>query len=289
MDADGWLASGERIEIELESGSWHVFVRTAGSGPWLTLLHGFPTSSWDWAAVARLLEPTFRVLAFDFLGFGDSDKPRDHEYSIDEQADLTEVLWRRFGVEETGLVGHDYGATVAQELLAREEESALATRLQRVILLNAGLYVELARPLRIQRLLATPVLGGLLAHAVTERAFSRSLSSVFSSEHQPTAGELHQHWGLVRRRDGVSVTPALLGYMRERRANAARWQDAIEQTWVPLSLVWGMADPRSGAQMAEHARQRVPSLRLVALDDAGHYPQLELPDRVARAIKAAFA
>src|SRR5262249_62054689 len=101
MDADGWLASGERIEIDLESGSWHVFVRTAGSGPWLTLLHGFPTSSWDWAAVARLLEPTFRVLAFDFLGFGDSDKPRDHEYSIDEQADLTEVLWRRFVVEAT--------------------------------------------------------------------------------------------------------------------------------------------------------------------------------------------
>jgi pimeloyl-ACP methyl ester carboxylesterase len=193
MDADGWLASGERIELELDSGSWDIFVRTAGAGPWLTLLHGFPTSSWDWARVAQLLEPSFQMLTFDFLGFGDSDKPRDHEYSIGEQGDLTEALWRRLGIEETGVVGHDYGATVAQELLARAEEGTLEARLSGVVLLNAGLYVELARPLLIQRLLAAPLAGRLLAHLVTERAFSRSLSSVFSNEHQPTATELHEH------------------------------------------------------------------------------------------------
>jgi pimeloyl-ACP methyl ester carboxylesterase len=288
MDADGWLASGERIEVELDSGSWDIFVRTAGSGPWLTLLHGFPTNSWDWARVARLLEPSFQMLTFDFLGFGDSDKPRDHEYSIGEQADLTEALWRRLGIEETGVVGHDYGATVAQELLARAEEGTLDAGLSGVVLLNAGLYVELARPLLIQRLLAAPLAGRLLAHLVTERAFSRSLSSVFSSEHQPTAAELHEHWQLVRRRGGVAVTPKLLRYMRERRANLARWEGALEQTNVPLRLVWGMADPRSGAHIADHARQRIPSLGVVALDDVGHYPQLEAPEHVATAIEAAF-
>src|SRR5207237_5539023 len=152
MDADGWLASGERVQIELGSGAWDIFVRTAGSGPWLTLLHGFPTSSWDWAPVARILEPSFRVLAFDFLGFGNSDKPRRHEYTIGEQADLTEALWQRLGIDETGLVGHDYGATVAQELLARLVEGTPAARFRGVVFLNAGLYVELARPLLIQRL-----------------------------------------------------------------------------------------------------------------------------------------
>jgi len=288
MDADGWLASGERVQIELRSGAWDVFVRAAGSGPWLTLLHGFPTSSWDWARVARILEPDFRVLTFDFLGFGDSDKPRGHEYSIGEQADLTEVLWRRLGIKETGLVGHDYGATVAQELLARAEEGALGARLKGVVLLNAGLYVELARPLLLQRLLATPFAGRLSAYLVTERTFSRSLSSVFSTRHQPTAAELHEQWQLVRRRGGVAVTPKLLGYMSERRTNAQRWEGALERTAVPLWLVWGMADPRSGTHIAEHARQRIRGLGVVALDDVGHYPQLEAPEHVATAIEAAF-
>src|SRR5207302_7473060 len=126
-------------------------------------------------------EPSFRVLAFDFLGFGNSDKPRRHEYTIGEQADLTEALWQRLGIDETGLVGHDYGATVAQELLARLVEGTPAARFRGVVFLNAGLYVELARPLLIQRLLAAPLAGGLLAHLVTERTFGRSLSSVFSS------------------------------------------------------------------------------------------------------------
>jgi pimeloyl-ACP methyl ester carboxylesterase len=288
MDADRWVASGERVQVELESGRWHVFVRAAGSGPWLTLLHAFPTSSWDWARVADMLEPSFRVLTFDFLGFGNSDKPRNHEYSINEQADLTEALWGRLGIAETGLVGHDYGATVAQELLARAGEKTLETRLSGVVLLNAGLYAELARPLLTQRLLATPLLGRALAYAVTERVFSRILSSVFSSEHQPSAAELHEQWRLARRRDGVAVTPKLLGYMRERRGNAARWETALERTEMPLRLVWGMADPRSGAHIAAHARQRTPGLGVVPLDDVGHYPQLEAPEHVATAIEAAF-
>jgi len=288
MDAEGWLASGERVEIQLPSGAWDIFVRASGSGPWLTLLHGFPTSSWDWARVARRLEPSFRVLAFDFLGFGNSDKPRRHEYSIAEQADLTEEIWRRLGINETGLVGHDYGATVVQELLARIEERKLEALVKGIVLLNAGLYAELARPLLIQRVLAAPLAGRLLARLVTERAFSRSLSSVFSSGHQPTTAELQQHWQLVRGRDGVAVTPKLLRYLAERRANAPRWEGALERAALPRRLVWGMADPRSGARIAEQARQRIPDLGVVALDDVGHYPQLEAPEHVATAIEAAF-
>ncbi|MFG2196844.1 alpha/beta fold hydrolase [Streptomyces sp. NPDC048639] len=60
-----------------------------------------------------------RVTTFDLLGFGYSDKPRRHRYSLLEQADLVEDLWRRLGIGDTALVAHDYGVSVAQELLAR--------------------------------------------------------------------------------------------------------------------------------------------------------------------------
>src|SRR5919106_5854659 len=111
MRSDAWFADGERVLLELPSGSFEIFARVSGSGRWLTFLHGFPTSSWDWAKVAPALERRFCLLCFDFLGFGESDKPRGHRYSIIEQADLTAVLWQHFGIEETGLVAHDYGAT----------------------------------------------------------------------------------------------------------------------------------------------------------------------------------
>ena len=56
----------------------------------------------------------------DFLGFGASDRPADHEYSIHEQADLVEALWAGERIDSTVLVAHDYGVSVAQELPSQE-------------------------------------------------------------------------------------------------------------------------------------------------------------------------
>src|SRR4030095_13886630 len=90
-----------------------------GNGPWCTVLHGFPTSSFDWHRVWDAVCAGRHVLTFDFLGFGDFHQPPDHHYSIHEQADLPEEIWRRHRVETTALVVHDYAVSVAQELLAR--------------------------------------------------------------------------------------------------------------------------------------------------------------------------
>src|SRR5262249_53513877 len=65
-----------------------IFVRDlAGAGPPILLLHGYPSSSWDWREVAHHL-PGRHLVCFDFLGFGLSDKPREHVYSLHGQADL---------------------------------------------------------------------------------------------------------------------------------------------------------------------------------------------------------
>ena len=61
-------------------------------------------------------------IAADFLGFGFSDKPRNYPYSILDQADLLEALLREKGITHVHIISHDYGDTVAQELLARFQE-----------------------------------------------------------------------------------------------------------------------------------------------------------------------
>ena len=283
MTSDAWFASGERVPVDGHT----LFARASGTGPWLTFLHGFPTSSWDWSSVVPALEPRCRCLCFDFLGFGDSDKPRRHRYSIGEQADLTEQLWEQYGIADTVLVGHDYGSTVAQELVARHNEGALTATLGGAVLLNAAVYVELARPLLVQRLLVTPGLGALAARAVGFRAFARSFASIFSPAHPVEADDVREHWRVLGRRGGTApVAHRLSQYMRDRTTNASRWETALEETTVPLRFVWGMADPRSGRHVAERIRERMPRSTLVALDDAGHYPQLEVPARVADEIAA---
>jgi pimeloyl-ACP methyl ester carboxylesterase len=72
--------------------------------------------------------------------------------------------------------------------------------------------------------------------------------------------------------------------MAERRTYADRWESALERSDVPLRFVWGMADRRSGAHVADEIRRRLPDAELITLDGVGHYPQLEAPDEVAAAI-----
>ena len=85
---DAWWSAGERVEVDLRGVARQIFLRRAGAGPTMTLLHGFPSSSHDWAAVLPTLAERNALVLFDFLGFGASQKPADHDYSIHEQADL---------------------------------------------------------------------------------------------------------------------------------------------------------------------------------------------------------
>ena len=115
---------------------------------------------------------------------------------------------------------------------------------------------------------------------------SPALAEIFGPEHQPSPEELHQHWLSVARRNGGRNYHRLIKYIPERRANAPRWESALETTDIPLRFVWGMADPVSGAHMAEVIKERRPGADIVELADVGHYPQLEDPGAVTRAVLA---
>jgi pimeloyl-ACP methyl ester carboxylesterase len=277
---EDWFAAGERAQLLDHT----IFTRADGEGPHVTLLHGFPTCSWDWSPVADALAAGRRLLMLDFLGFGDSDKPKRHTYSIHEQADLVEALWRRHEVERTALVVHDYGVSVGQELLARRADGKLAVEVERIAFLNGGLYPDLHRPLKVQQALRKPLIGPLVSSRMNEKRFAAGLRRVFAREHMPTDAELHEHWLGVARHGGSRRYHRLIRYIDDRFEHERRWVDALEGTDVPRLFVWGMLDPVSGAHMAERLRERLGADEVHALDDVAHYPQLEAPDRTAGAL-----
>ena len=289
MTLDDWRSGGTTFT----HGGHAIFHRVAGdpaARPALVCIHGFPTASWDWHRIWDVLCARFAcVVALDMLGFGFSAKPRPHTYSIFEQADLHEALLARLGIRRVHLLAHDYGDTVAQELLARDAERRArgdeTLVVESACLLNGGLFPETHRATRTQKLLASPV-GSLLARAATESTFGRGLAGVFGPRTQPSAADLHDFWRLHAEHDGSGVTHELIGYMAERRQNRTRWVGALQTTSVPLRVIDGPEDPVSGAHMVERYRELVPSPDVVVLPGIGHYPQVEDPDGVARAFLA---
>jgi pimeloyl-ACP methyl ester carboxylesterase len=282
---DDWVAGGARQPVRLAGHDRQIFVRTSGAGAWCTLLHGFPTSSFDWHLLWDVLSARRSLLAFDFLGFGDSDKPADHDYSLHEQADLTASLWQTRGIERTALLVHDYAVSVAQELLARLAEGRLAVEIPLVVFLNGGLYPDVHRPQPVQRMLLDPVQGPQIGKLANEEAFGGGLARTFSPSRQPPPDELRELWRSVSRRDGQLIGHRLIQYIRDRERHAERWVHALETTTVPCHFLWGDLDPVSGAHMADRIVERLPSADMVRFPDVGHWPQLEAPEAVLRELE----
>lgn len=253
----------------------------------LLCIHGFPTASWDWHAVWPALCRDFaQVLAPDMIGFGWSAKPRRYRYSIFDQADLHEALLRSQGIGRCHVLAHDYGDTVAQELLARHDARAAcgdgSLVIESVCLLNGGLFPETHRARTVQKLLQTP-LGPLISRLVRKDNFARTFAALFGPHTQPDAQAMDEFWRLLQHGGGHRLAHKLIHYIPERRANRARWVGALQNTRVPLRVIDGPEDPVSGAHMVERYRQLVPDPDTVLLPGIGHYPQVEDPQGTLRA------
>jgi pimeloyl-ACP methyl ester carboxylesterase len=264
------------------------FLGRDGQGPLLLLLHGFPSSSYDWRLLLER-ESEHAFLAPDFLGFGLSEKPRDHEYTLGWQADMVEELYRRHGDgRPVFLVAHDMGTSVATELMARDIDGASKMELTGALLLNGSMVQGAASPTLGQRILRSP-LGPLMSRLSSERFFRQQFGSIFSPGHPLTDDEAEDQWALIRAGGGRTLNHKTISYMEERFRYADRWHGAIRDWPKPVSLAWGMLDPVATEKVLDAVLALRPSAPLTRFEDLGHYPQLEDPGRVADALRAALA
>lgn len=289
------LGLGDRIETwrtdgrkeEFRGHQIHTFFQD-GEGPLVILLHGFPTSSFDWRPAIKLM-PGRKLLAFDFLGFGLSDKPRDHNYTLSWQADLTEELADRYaGGGPVYVCAHDLGTSVATELLARDLAGELGFKLCGMLIFNGSILIERANPTLAQKLLRGPF-GPLAARFANEAFFRRQFASIFSKAHPATDRDLSDNWALMCFNDGNRLGHKLVSYMDERVIYAERWHGAIQRWDGDLSFVWGMDDPVAVPEILEGLLEMKPGRPAVRFESIGHYPQVEDPQRFVDALNQAMA
>lgn len=279
---DDWISAAEYLDFRGHRIAWWQ----AGTGRPLLLLHGYPTSSWDWHCIWPDLARRHRLIACDMLGFGLSDKPAAG-YSIHAQTDLQEALLAGLGVDAFDVLAHDYGVSVGQELLARRIEGSGAAGLGRIAFLNGGLFPEQHRLLAIQRLGRSP-LGFLLGLFMNRRRFGAAFSQVFGPETKPSADQLDEFWRLITHHDGHRLSHRLLHYIGDRRQYRERWVRALQGSPVPIKLIDGGADPVSGRHMYEYFRKLVPRAEAICLADIGHYPQTEAAEAVLSELDGFF-
>mgnify|MGYP001795221382 CR=1 FL=1 len=282
MTPASWEHSGSYFTI----GKHRHFVVDRGRDPeqkkekeTVVLVHGYPTSSYDFKDVLARLMLHYRVVIHDHLGFGLSDKPADYSYSIMEQADRALALWQHLGIQRAHLVAHDYGTTVATELIARRNLGAgfLPIELQSLTLSNGSVHIELAKLRMIQKLLRNKRIGPIIARLSSKRVFNKNMRELWYDPDALLPDEIDAMWDLLTRGGGRDVLPPSTQYLRERELYWHRWVGALQANRLRTLFLWGRHDPITGEAIARVHHEEMPGSQLRILENAGHYPQVETP------------
>ncbi len=300
-----WFGSGQRLGYDAQKRTidpeapHKVFVRVDGDARHaVTFLPGFPDGSIGWAHVLPYLPDaaTMPKLFVEYMGMGDSDKPRDYAYSTAERTDLVEALWRRLGVVSTSIVAFDFSSLVVLEhLVRRMDRVAPAPEIRGVFIFNGGLFTDgHSHPW-----FTTPMLRRMPIDLIPQLAnppffiFKRAVRVMWSKHHPTWEDEAHDLYAALSRHDGLFYLNSGAGFDADHRAQGARLDFGriydLYRAKIPF-LVGGSDDDPFEHRQVVLAQQRLGDRGLeIAHLPGGHLTTNEQPQALARLIEEFYA
>ncbi len=300
-----WFGSGQRLGYDARTraiapaASQKVFVRVDGDvNHAVTFLPGFPDGSIGWARLLPYLPgaATMPKLFVEYVGMGDSDKPRDYAYSTAERTDLVEAIWRHFGVSSTTLVAFDFSSLVVLEhLVRRMGRPSAAPAIRGVFIFNGGLFPDgHSHPW-----FTTPVLRrlpvGLIPRLANPPFFTFKLTArvMWSKHHRTWEDEARDIYSAMSRHDGLFFLYRAAGFAADHRAQGARLDfgriyDA-NRGEIPFLIGGSVEDPFEHRQVTlAQERLGTQGLTIVRLP-GGHLTTNEQPQALARLVEDFYA
>jgi len=284
MASVGTQLMGEAMgyrEAWVPRGQHRIYAREyPGEGPPVVLLHGFPDNLRLYDRLVPHLHPPRRVVTFDFLGWGASDKPARYPYTASNQTGDLDVVVDQLALERMVLVAHDASGPPAIDWALSHPE-----RIAALVLLNTyyGWMKALRRPQAIF-LYSTPILRNLARLAVSrfealDQALYRWQVGRFINDSAARDELVPLLYSQFRpaRPAFWSLNNDLLGTVISRR----RMIPAMRGFSRPVRIIFGAADPYLNIGVAKRFHQLFPNSELFLLPDARHYVQVDQPEKVA--------
>jgi pimeloyl-ACP methyl ester carboxylesterase len=276
-----------------------LFSRRTGSqaAPALVCVHGFPTSSIDYFALADELRSEFQIYTVDFPGYGLSDKPPSpYVYSLyDDARLLVHLITNVWQLEDYRIVTHDRGSSIGIVALAMLAEANPAHMPVDLIVTNGNIYLPLANLTAFQKALLDDSTSRATAAATTPEMLAAGLgASTFMPRRTLDDPEIAALARSFAYNDGIQVLPDTIKYLHERAADETRWLEALAATAVDTTLVWGVHDTIAPLRVADHVwRNYVKSKpgrsRYWVVPGADHYVQCDAPKHLADILRLTAA
>jgi pimeloyl-ACP methyl ester carboxylesterase len=263
---------------------FHVELGDSGA-PVLLLIHGWPTSSIDWSAIAGQLSARFRVCALDFPGYGFSDKPPGWGYSLARDAELIEFYASEvIDADAAVVVGHDRGDSVALRYLAGRADGRSAMRIEHLVLSNGNIFLPMSNLVGAQRQMLDAKSWATMAGSLTPARLAAGMgASTFTPARKAGDPEVEALAATFGHENGTRVLHETIQYLVERSQNEAAWLTELARASFPVTVIWGLYDTVSPPRVASYVWNEYLMLkpgrnRLYFVPDANHYLQVDRPD-----------
>ena len=290
--ANDWYVGGDYFEWtstteDNNAAKVNVFYRTWGdeSKPKLVLIHGFPNSSFDYYKMIPYLEDEYHIAALDFPGSGFSDKPLDgYNYMLAENAEIVDHFVREVvGFEDFALFTHDRGVSIGLAFLGNYlDNPSPGYTVNYHFLSNSGMFLPLANLVPFQL--------SLLDADAGERMIQARSAQPRRTEGEPESLAFSDIFAFNQ----GNISLLYVGrYLLERQANETRWLENLLRSPVPVAYLWGLTDNVNPIRIPNHVWDTYLNDREVEssfwiLPTAGHYPQRDNPEEVAKIVRMAL-
>ncbi|RYZ03654.1 MAG: alpha/beta fold hydrolase [Myxococcales bacterium] len=264
--------------LDTSQGTLHHLDEGPEDGQVVLLVHGTPSWCFEYRHLIAELSRTRRVIAFDHLGFGLSERPSAFDYTPEAHTLVLRELVTRLALGRFSLVVHDYGGPIALPIATEEPE-----RIESLVVLNSWMWplgedAELARAARF----AGSRLGRFLYRWLN--ASLRLLMPRAYADRRKLTPQIHaQYLAPFRERDArVRVLWTLAKALTRSAPSLSRlWQSRAALSQLPALIVWGSDDELLPPRLLSRLREGLPQAQVHALSGVGHWPQEEAPDHVA--------
>lgn len=254
----------------------------SGEGPAVLFIHGLTGSSRNWAHLVDMLNTDHRILVPDLHGHGASAKPMG-DYSLSAHAATLRDLLDRLGIDRVTLVGHSLGGGIAMQFCYLFPE-----RVERLVLVASGGFGRSVSPLLRSATLpgAEWVLPLIASSWVRDRveAVGRSLAKL-GWRPSPDVTEAWRGFTSLADADARRAFLATTRSVIDPGGQTVTAHDHLPMVVaIPTLVVWGTRDKMIPTWHATTAHQAIPGSRVELFEGAGHYPQLDQPERFAQVL-----
>lgn len=277
MTAENWKKLGKYVTIDDK----RIFVIDTGDHPdTLVILHGYPTSSYDYFRVIPELSHYYRIVVHDHLGFGFSDKPDSLTYSLIDQADVALELWRKLGLKKVSILAHDYGTSIAKEILARKNHNLIPLKIEKMYLCSSSMRLEHLHLKNIGVLLRDRKIGKYISRLTNfgyrkiRRRFKKDNINYQISKNY----DIKDMWNQMDSSEGQKEIHFVSNFINERYTFFHRWTNALRETTVPVKIFWSKTDSLAIKEIAIVLATEEENEKLTWVENVKHYSILETPN-----------